>query len=118
AARSRQAVGRAYFLAAPNPLCWTELRSIASSVMSKKTRVLKIPAKLAYSVGGCAELWSRLTGKPGIVSREKIREALFTHWTCQTGRAAEELGFVARTTLAEGVAASLAWYKEAGWLKY
>jgi nucleoside-diphosphate-sugar epimerase len=40
------------------------------------------------------------------------------HWTCQTQRATQELGFVARTPLETGIAETLAWYKEAGWLKY
>jgi len=39
-------------------------------------------------------------------------------WTCDTARAADELGFVAPTSLDEGLAATLAWYKEAGWLAY
>ena len=39
-------------------------------------------------------------------------------WTCDTARAAAELGFVAPTSLDDGLAATLAWYKEAGWLKY
>ncbi len=118
AARSPEAAGRTYFLAHPDPLSWTQLRSVAAAVMHKKPRVLKIPASLAFAVGGCAELWSRLTGKPGIVSRDKIHEAVYTNWTCDTNRAARELGFHARTSLADGIAATLKWYKEAGWLKY
>jgi nucleoside-diphosphate-sugar epimerase len=39
-------------------------------------------------------------------------------WTCDTHRAAEELGFVAATSLEAGLGESLAWYKEAGWIAY
>jgi nucleoside-diphosphate-sugar epimerase len=39
-------------------------------------------------------------------------------WTCDSGRAAAEFGFQAATSLEEGLAETLAWYKEAGWLKY
>jgi nucleoside-diphosphate-sugar epimerase len=63
-------------------------------------------------------MWSRLTRKPGIVSREKIREALCCWWTCDTRRAAAELGFRAKTPLDAGLALTLRWYKEAGWLKW
>jgi dihydroflavonol-4-reductase len=118
AARSPEAAGRTYFLAHAKAVSWTELRSVAARIMRKQPRVLRIPAPLAYAVGGCAELWAKLTGKPGIVSREKVREALCDHWTCDTGRAARELGFEARTSLESGMAETLAWYKEAGWLKY
>ena len=53
-----------------------------------------------------------------MIEREKVAEARCMAWTCDTGRAALELGYVARTSLEDGLSATLAWYKEAGWLKY
>ena len=49
---------------------------------------------------------------------EKIREARFPFWTCDTSRATAELGFTAPTGIGAGLADTLAWYKEAGWLTY
>jgi nucleoside-diphosphate-sugar epimerase len=118
AACSPQASGRAYFLAHAKVVSWTELSSAAARIMRKHPRVLRVPSPLAYAVGGAAEIWSRLAGKPGIISREKVKEAQCRHWTCDTRRAAQELGFEAKTPLDLGVADTLAWYKEAGWLKY
>jgi nucleoside-diphosphate-sugar epimerase len=112
------ALGRAYFLAQAKPVSWSELGAIAARIMSRKPRVLRVPVALANAVGYGAELWSRVTGKPGIISREKIVEARCPSWTCDTRRAASELGFQAATPLEAGLAATLAWYKEAGWLQY
>lgn len=117
AACTPRAAGRDYFLAHPKAVSWAELRSAAARLMNRRVRVVTIPSGVAYTVGACAELWSKLTRKPGIVSREKIREALYPAWTCDTRRAAEELGFQAQTGLDAGLAVTLAWYKEAGWLK-
>jgi dihydroflavonol-4-reductase len=117
AASAPCASGRAYFLAHPAAVSWAELRNTAARIMAKTPRIVTIPAAFAYAVGACAEAWSQLTRKPGIVSREKIREALCSAWTCDTRRAATELGFTARTDLETGLTATLAWYKEAGWLK-
>jgi nucleoside-diphosphate-sugar epimerase len=94
------------------------LGAIAARIMSRKPRVLRVPVALANAVGYGAELWSRATRKPGIISREKIVEARCPSWTCDTRRAASELGFQAATPLEAGLAATLAWYKEAGWLQY
>jgi nucleoside-diphosphate-sugar epimerase len=80
--------------------------------------VLRVPVAAAIAVGYAAERWSRLTHKPSIISREKIREAQCRWWTCDTGRAARELGFQAKTTLEAGMFLTLNWYKEAGWLKW
>lgn len=118
AARVPRAAGRAYFLAYPNPATWSVLRDTAARIMGRRPRVLRIPATAARGVGYCAEMWSRIQGKPSIVSREKIAEAECRWWTVDTRRAAAELGFEARTSLDEGLAATLAWYKEAGWLNY
>jgi nucleoside-diphosphate-sugar epimerase len=118
AAQYPRAAGRAYFLANPKPNTWTELSSAAAKVMSCRPRVLRVPVPAAHAVGYAAEMWSRVTRKPGVVTREKIGEARCRWWTCDTRRAAAELGFHAKTPLDAGLAITLAWYKEAGWLKW
>lgn len=118
AASAPLAKGRTYFLAHAKIVSWSQFIAAAAGVMGSRPRVVQIPAPVACAAGYCAECWSRLTGKPGIVSREKVKEAMCRHWTCQTQRATQELGFEARTPLETGIAETLAWYKEAGWLKY
>jgi len=112
------ASGRTYFLANATPVSWGELRESAARIMGRGARVLRVPTAVAYAAGFGAEVWARLTGKPGIISREKVAEAQCTYWTCDTRRAAEEIGFEARTSLDAGLEKTLAWYREAGWLKY
>jgi nucleoside-diphosphate-sugar epimerase len=118
AARTPCAAGRTYFLSHAEPVSWRQLGASAARIMARTPRVLKVPLPLAYGVGAVAELWARLCRKPGIITREKIAEARCMAWTCQTARAASELGFLAPTSIDEGLAATLAWYKGAGWLKY
>jgi nucleoside-diphosphate-sugar epimerase len=110
--------GRAYFLAHPQPVSWSELGAAAACIMARRPRVVRVPPLVAYAVGLGAEAWSHITGKPGIISREKVAEARCGWWTCDTRRAAAELGFEARTPLDAGLAQTLAWYKEAAWLTY
>jgi nucleoside-diphosphate-sugar epimerase len=118
AVRTPRATGRAYFLAHAKPVSWRQLGASAANIMARTPRVVTVPFAVANAVGACAEVWARCSGKPGIVSREKIAEARCMAWTCDTMRAAQELGFVAQTSLDDGLATTLAWYKEAGWLKY
>jgi len=118
ASRVPAARGRAYFLAHPAPATWQDLSLAAARVMGRVPRLVRIPVPLARAVGYAAEIWSSLRRRPGIVSREKIAEAECASWTCDTRRASRELGFTASTSLEEGIARSLAWYKEAGWLNY
>ena len=118
AARTPQACGGVYFLSHPKLLNWNLLGEEAARLMQRRLRVVRVPVPAAYTVGWCAEIWSYVTRKPGMISREKVTEAICPRWVCDTSRAAEELGFHARTALAEGLPTTLAWYKEAGWLKY
>jgi nucleoside-diphosphate-sugar epimerase len=118
AAAERGSPGSAYFLAHPKPASWSELGEEAARIMSRRPRVVHVPIPAAYAVGYGGELWSYLTRKPGIISREKVAEALCPYWTCDAHRAAADFGFEARTPLATGLARTLAWYREAGWLNY
>ncbi len=118
AAKEPKAAGRTFFLAHPEAVSWTELGKIAAGIMGRSARVVNIPQPAAYLAGYCGELWSRLTRKPGIVSREKIREAICPWWLCDPRRAQQELGFTAATGIHQGLATALDWYREAGWLKW
>jgi len=118
AACSRGAAGREYFLAHPQPVSWTGLGLAAGRIMGRTPRVVRVPSTLATMFGYCGEIRSRIRRKPGIISREKVREARCANWTCDTSRAEQELGFRARTSLEEGLGRTLAWYKDAGWMNY
>ena len=118
AARAPQAAGRTYFLANSKPVSWSELGAATAGITRRKARIVRVPVAVAYAGGWCAEMWAHLAGKSGIVSREKVREIDCPYWTCDARRAAEEIGFEARTPLDAGLAETLAWYREAGWLKY
>jgi len=119
AAHHPRASGQTYFMADPKPLSWRELALEAARIMGRRPpRAVCLPYAAAYAVGACAEMWSRLSGSPGIVTRDKIRESRWPSWTCDVRRAADELGFEAETPIQAGLAETLAWYKEAGWLKW
>jgi nucleoside-diphosphate-sugar epimerase len=118
ALRDPAALGRSYFLTNPKPASWSELASAAAAVMNRRPRVIRLPIVVAQGVGWCAEAWAQVSRTPGIISREKIREAQCGAWICDHRRAETELGFRASTSLGDGLAQTLRWYKEAAWLRY
>ena len=118
ASRHPDAPGRDYFLASATPFAWSELSAAAARIMGCRPRLVRVSVPIARAIGFGAELWSHLARNPGIISREKVAEASCRAWICDTRRAAAELDFIASTPLATGLAQTLAWYKEAGWLKF
>ncbi len=110
--------GRIFYMANATPVSWDEFGSTAARLMGRPLRTIAIPEKAAYVLGLCGEWWTRLGAKPGILSRDKVREACCAGWVCDPARACRELGFRASTSLAEGLRRTLDWYKEAGWLTF
>lgn len=110
--------GRTYYLAHPKPATWNSLAAAAARIMGVRLRRLRVPLPAAFAVGYCAEIWAQARRRAGVVSRDKIVEAQHPYWVCSPRRGAEELGWHAETSLEEGLAETLAWYKEAGWIRY
>jgi nucleoside-diphosphate-sugar epimerase len=116
AARCPAAAGRSYFLTYAEPVSWTAFTATAAGLLGRRPRPIVLPRPAAMAAGWCAEAWSRVSGKPGILSRDKVREAAHPRWTCSSARATRELGFTASTSLDRGLGLALAWYKEQRWL--
>ena len=118
AATHPAAAGRTYYLAHAEFLTWTSFSAAAAQIMNRSARVLRVPYPIARLAGWGGEVVSRLRGRPGIISRDKMTEARCTHWTCSPARAAAELDFTATTPITEGLRQTLTWYREAGWLAW
>jgi dihydroflavonol-4-reductase len=112
------AAGHTYFVSNPEPVSWTAFAQAAAEVMGRRVRFLSVPPAAAYLAGWCAEVASRLRGRPGIVSRQKALEARCQYWICDSSRARRELGLTSPRSLKDGIAETLAWYKESEWLKW
>jgi len=116
AAQCPKAPGRAYFLAHGEAVSWSGFAASAAKLLGRRARKIVAPWSAAYAIGWMAEWWSRARGQAGIISRDKVREAAYPRWTCSARRARAELGFVAPTSLEDGLARAVAWYREQGWL--
>jgi nucleoside-diphosphate-sugar epimerase len=117
AAQSPSAEGKTWFLAHPKPVSFTTMIADMAQAIGRTPRVITIPAAAAFAAGSCAETLARLTRKPGILSRDKVREMICTRWVCATDRAKHELGFEGGTDFHKGIEKSIAWYRTAGWLR-
>jgi nucleoside-diphosphate-sugar epimerase len=117
-AAGRTAAGRDYFLANREPVSWTEFSATAAATMMKKLRTFTLPVWAANLAGTAADLFAHAQGRPTIFSRDKILDARQRYWLCDTARAAAELGFEAQTSLREGIATTLEWYRHEQWLTY
>ena len=108
--------GKTYHVAAPDP-CTTRgfLREIAAA-MNVRALPVRLPFAALYPICVGQELLARVTGKPSILSRQKLAEMKAPGWVCSTDLIRREIGFTADTPLREGIARTIAWYEQNGWL--
>ncbi|MCA9667095.1 MAG: NAD-dependent epimerase/dehydratase family protein [Myxococcales bacterium] len=106
---------RVYIAAGPRALPTREVARTIADALGVSLWPLSAPAALAGPLAAAAEVIGRAVGKAPPLTRGRLRQ-----WSedgaFDTTRAREELGFVARTPFADGVARTVASYREQAWL--
>lgn len=96
---------------------WEDICQIlAHAVGRSKVFILPLPNAVGTLAGVGSELGAKMVGKVATLNRDKAREMACEAWTCSSARARKELSFEPTVPLEQGIAKTLAWYKEAGWL--
>lgn len=105
-----------YFLAAEPQPTYADLGRLVAASLGRKVFVVHVPQLFGWITGAVNELISRLRGRAGIVSLDKIREATAGDWHFCTERAQRDLGFAPARTLPERLRETADWYRSEGWL--
>jgi hypothetical protein len=84
--------------------------------MKTWTLPLSLPTAALWPLCCLQETLSWLTRRPNVLSRQKYAELRAPGWVCDPTRLRQEAGFVGGTTLKNGIAKTLAWYRQEGWL--
>jgi nucleoside-diphosphate-sugar epimerase len=116
AAVSPKAVNRAYFLCNDEALTWQELQEAVKQTMGKRAPGIHLPACTASIAAFFSEPIMKLTKKPLLVNKEKVKLSRPRYWIASNKRARSELKFAPKINLADGLAETYAWYVENGWL--
>ena len=111
----RGAPGGVYHIAGPRPLPFRELAETIAATLGVAPPRWRVPVPLAWLGAAGLEAAGKLTGRDVPLSRTGV--AFFSENRRSTyARAERELGFTPRVELPEGVARTVAWYREQGLL--
>ena len=110
------ASGQTFNVAASEVVTTGELARVIADAMATWTLPLPLPVWGLWPICVAQEAWSRLRARPAILSRQKYLEARAAGWVCDVRKLRDELGLECRTTVRDGVARTLTWYREQGWL--
>ena len=109
------AAGRTWCVANPEQLTWRGFAGTVGRAVGRAPVMLRVPLPVTGAIARAAELVARLRGRATSHNRYRVRE-LANDWVCDADSAWTDLGLAPELSLAEGVAATAAWYEEAGWL--
>ena len=105
-----------YFLGSERPYAWNEVKRAATDALDTWAVTVPVPPLLVGGVGALAEAWGALTGTYPPLNRDKAREIRHACTTCSSAKAARDAGYEQQIPLDEGVAETIRWYEERGWL--
>lgn len=91
---------------------WADLIDIGERLRGDSIRAVFLPQSVPACVAIAAEGLSRLTGKPGMINRGKVRELYHPDWVSREG----SLHLQSPIGFAQGFPETVTWYRMAGWL--
>jgi nucleoside-diphosphate-sugar epimerase len=116
AAEARTDSGEIFFLSDGQDYRLTEIGDLCAKAMEINAFRLPLPKQVAFGLAWLAEYFSKVTGKPALISRGKLKEILQPNWLCDIAKARDLLGFEPHIFLAQGAQLTLNWYRKANWL--
>jgi nucleoside-diphosphate-sugar epimerase len=117
AAHSSKSVGRVYFVSDGKSYRWEEITALIGKTLKKSYLTIKVPLGIVKIVAIVGDLVGRITGKPSMVNRDKIKEAMVPGWSCSNQKIRKELSFKPKFGIQKGIENTVQFYLSVGWLK-
>lgn len=110
------AAGKTYFVSSPEIVSGRQMANEIAAQIGHWTAPLPMPPALLWPVCFAEEVFSHLTGKAMLLNLQKYAELRAPGWVCDPSLLKMELNFECQTSLKQGVAATLDWYRRHQWL--
>ena len=110
------AAGKTFYVASGEVTTAHAMAREIAGQMKIRTLLLSLPTVALWPLCCLQETLSWLTRRPNVLSRQKYAELRAPGWVCDPTRLRQETGFVGGTTLKNGIAKTLAWYRQERWL--
>jgi nucleoside-diphosphate-sugar epimerase len=109
------AVGQAFFLGHPDPQREVDLLPRIAEALGRRYRPLRIPRPVLTLAARAGDIAWHL-GREPLVDRWRLIELTGEGFVCAIDHAAATIDFRARVALPEGIAQTVRWYREEGWI--
>ena len=103
-----------YFCSDGTDHTWEELGRGAMAALGRRGTVIPVPEVITWIAAGASSAAARLSGRPAILSLDKMMEIREPAWTCSSDKARRELGWRSRVSFVDGMRDSVKWFRERG----
>ena len=117
AGQSPKAVGQVYFVSDGKSYRWEDFAGVVGRVLKRSFITIRVPMGIVRIVAELGELGAKMTGKPTMINRDKIKEGMVPAWVCSNEKIRKQLGFKPRFDLEKGIRDAVQFYLSAKWLK-
>ncbi len=116
-ALERAPLKETYDISEPRAYTQKEFRSMVSKEMGRKFVIpVRMPLWGVKGVSAVAEKIGVARMKPSTLNRDKYKIIRQRNWSVDVSKACRDFGFSPQITLREGIARSIAWYRENKWI--
>jgi dihydroflavonol-4-reductase len=117
AAETSEAEGKTYYLANSQPYPLNTFINEVIKHLATAPAFITIPYSLGWISAYIFELYARITRKPVLFERQKLREAVQKYWICSPAAAKADFNFTCHYTLEAAMLETMDWYRNQGWLR-
>ncbi|HWE26199.1 MAG TPA: NAD(P)-dependent oxidoreductase [Myxococcales bacterium] len=109
--------GRTYFLDDGSVYVWRDALAEVEKALNRRAFFrIGLPMSAVVVAAAATQLYGKVTRTAQMLTLDKLKELKQRHWVCEGAGARRDLGWHPRTTWSDGVAKTVAWYQQAGWL--
>lgn len=109
-AAERGRSGEVYLLASATSIPLADLRRLIVQAWGTRAFYPFVPTPLMLAVAHAFEVWSRISGKPPMATRQNVRSTVIgRQFSIEKSR--RELGYAPAISFADGIAETVAWFK-------
>lgn len=108
--------GKTYFVSDGNLYLDKEFADITKKALNTWTIRLKLPLFIVGWIASLNEIIGRVLGKSFTLNKDKFNILKARNWNCDIENLREDLGYVPKIDLKQGVEKTIAWYKQENWL--
>lgn len=116
AALTPETIGQVYYACHQEVLTTGNMVRLAGEAVGRRVRVIGIPQPIGKALLTITDRTARLAGRATVLSYDKTAEFFAPAWLADAAPFEAATGWSARHDFASGARATVAWYRQQGWL--